>query len=41
MDLRVRKIRDFDIIASEIIAHRAKFLGDSSKVLAALEGTSL
>ena len=37
MDLRVRKIRDFEIIASEIFAHRAKFLGDKSKVLA-LEG---
>ena len=41
MDLRVRKIRDFDIIASEIIAHRAKFLGDKSKVLATLEGTTI
>ncbi|PBP22610.1 hypothetical protein BUE80_DR006443 [Diplocarpon rosae] len=41
MDLRVRKIRDFDIIASDIIAHRAKFLGDKSKVLASLEGTSI
>jgi len=40
MDLRVRKIRDFDIIASEIIAHRSKFLGDNSKVLA-LEDTTL
>ena len=37
MDLRVRKIRDFEIIASEIVAHRSKFLGDKSKVLA-LEG---
>jgi len=40
MDLRVRKIREFDIIASEIIAHRSKFLGDNSKVLA-LEDTTL
>jgi len=40
MDLRVRKIRDFDIIASEIVAHRSKFLGDTSKVLA-LEGTTI
>lgn len=40
MDLRVRKIRDFDIIASEIVAHRSKFLGDKSKVLA-LEGTTI
>lgn len=39
-DLRVRKIRDFDIIASEIVAHRSKFLGDKSKVLA-LEDTTL
>ncbi|KAK0105679.1 hypothetical protein ONS95_004206 [Cadophora gregata] len=41
MDLRVRKIRDFDVIASEIMSHRAKFLGDKSKVLAALEGTTI
>ncbi|KAH7390304.1 hypothetical protein BKA64DRAFT_678928 [Cadophora sp. MPI-SDFR-AT-0126] len=41
MGLRVRKIRDFDVIASEIIDHRAKFLGDKSKVLAALEGTTI
>ncbi|RKF57564.1 hypothetical protein GcC1_188012 [Golovinomyces cichoracearum] len=34
LDLRLRKINDFDTIASEIIAHRAKFLGDDSKVLA-------
>ncbi|KAH8787177.1 hypothetical protein BGZ57DRAFT_755743 [Hyaloscypha finlandica] len=40
MDLRVRKIRDFDIIASEIVAHRSKFLRDKSKVLA-LEGTTI
>ncbi|TGO89653.1 hypothetical protein BPOR_0099g00080 [Botrytis porri] len=39
-DLRARKIKDFDAIASEIVAHRAKFLGDSSKVLS-LEGTTL
>ncbi|KAF7957817.1 hypothetical protein EAE96_003387 [Botrytis aclada] len=39
-DLRARKIKDFDDIASEIVAHRAKFLGDSSKVLS-LEGTTL
>jgi hypothetical protein len=31
--LRTRKIRDFDLIAKEIIAHRAAFLGDRSKVL--------
>ncbi|KUJ09359.1 uncharacterized protein LY89DRAFT_285810 [Mollisia scopiformis] len=40
MDLRVRKIRDFDVIASEIVAHRARFLGDPSKVLA-LDGTTI
>jgi hypothetical protein len=39
-DLRARKIRDFDIIAKEVVAHRARFLGDSSKVLM-LEGTSI
>ncbi|ESZ95307.1 hypothetical protein SBOR_4304 [Sclerotinia borealis F-4128] len=38
--LRARKIKDFDAIASEIIAHRANFLGDSSKVLS-LEGTTI
>ncbi|KAG9229273.1 hypothetical protein BJ875DRAFT_203259 [Amylocarpus encephaloides] len=37
-DLRARKIKDFEKIAAEIIAHRAKFLGDNSKVLN-LEGT--
>jgi hypothetical protein len=37
----VRKIRDFEIIAAEIVAHRAKFLGDKSKVLATLEGTTI
>jgi hypothetical protein len=40
MDLRVRKIRDFQVIAAEILAYRTKFLGDSSKVLP-LEGTSI
>ncbi|EDN91088.1 hypothetical protein SS1G_00491 [Sclerotinia sclerotiorum 1980 UF-70] len=38
--LRARKINDFDTLASEIVAHRAKFLGDSSKVLS-LEGTTI
>jgi hypothetical protein len=38
--LRLRKIRDFDVIAAEIVAHRSKFLGDNSKVLM-LEGTSI
>ena len=32
-DIRARKIRDFNIVAGEITAYRAKFLGDSSKVL--------
>ena len=40
MGLRVRKIRDFDTIAAEILAYRANFLGDNSKVLP-LEGTSI
>ncbi|KAJ8064813.1 hypothetical protein OCU04_007122 [Sclerotinia nivalis] len=38
--LRARKTNDFDTLASEIVAHRAKFLGDSSKVLS-LEGTTI
>ncbi len=41
MGLRVRKIKDFATISSEIIAHRAKFLNDPSKILAALEGVTL
>ena len=36
--LRARKVKDFDTIANEIVAHRAKFLGD--KILP-LEGTTL
>lgn len=32
-DIRSRKIRDFNIVAGEITAYRAKFLGDRSKVL--------
>jgi len=39
-DLRARKIKDFDVIAAEIVAHRANFLGDNSKVLN-LEGTTI
>lgn len=39
-NLRARKIKDFDVIAAEIVAHRARFLGDSSKVLN-LEGTAI
>jgi hypothetical protein len=38
--LRSRKVRDFDTIAAEVVAHRSKFLGDPSKVLM-LEGTTL
>lgn len=40
VNLRMRKIRDFDVIAKEIVAHRANFLGDKSKVLP-LEGVQL
>jgi hypothetical protein len=32
-DLRVRKIKDFRAIASEIAAFRARFLKDDSKIL--------
>ena len=32
-NIRSRKIRDFNIVAGEITAYRAKFLGDSSKIL--------
>jgi hypothetical protein len=39
-DLRARKIKDFDVIADAIIAHRAKFLGDGSKTLN-LEGVTI
>ncbi|KAG4034266.1 hypothetical protein MFRU_003g02370 [Monilinia fructicola] len=39
-DLRLKKIKDFDAIASKIVAHRAEFLGDPSKVLS-LEGTKI
>jgi len=40
VNLRMRKIRDFDVIAKEIVAHRTSFLGDKSKVLP-LEGIQL
>ena len=40
LKLREDKIRDFHIIAAEIIAYRAKFLGDDSKVLP-LEGVTI
>ena len=33
LKLRVDKIRDFHIIAAEILAYRAQFLGDASKIL--------
>ncbi|KAL8923973.1 MAG: hypothetical protein Q9172_002900 [Xanthocarpia lactea] len=32
-EIRVRKVKDFKIVASEIAAYRARFLGDSSKIL--------
>jgi hypothetical protein len=31
--LRVKKTKDFHVIASEIAAYRARFLGDKSKIL--------
>ncbi|KHJ32011.1 hypothetical protein EV44_g4514 [Erysiphe necator] len=40
LGLRLRKVNDFDIIASEIIAHRARFLSDQSKILS-LEGITI
>ena len=40
LDLRLRKVRDFDVIASEIVAHRSKFLGDKTKILP-LEGVTI
>ena len=36
--LREKRVRRFENIAKEIIAHRRRFLGDDSKVLP-LEGT--
>jgi len=39
-NLRVRKIKDFRVIASEIAAFRARFLEDDSKILL-LDGVSL
>jgi len=38
--LRAQKIRSFDLIAHAVVEHRAKFLGDKSKVLP-LEGISV
>ncbi|KAL2043997.1 hypothetical protein N7G274_003518 [Stereocaulon virgatum] len=32
-DIRSRKVTDFNVVAAEITAYRAKFLGDSSKIL--------
>ncbi|KAL8649269.1 MAG: hypothetical protein Q9210_004498 [Variospora velana] len=32
-EIRGRKVKDFRIVASEIAAYRARFLGDSSKIL--------
>ncbi len=40
LKMRMNRVRDFNIIAAEIIAHRVKFLGDDSKVLP-LEGTNI
>lgn len=37
--LRTKKTKDFHVIASEIAAYRARFLGDKSKILL-LEDTS-
>lgn len=39
-DLRSRKVRDFDTIGAEVVAHRRRFLGDPSKILM-LEGITL
>lgn len=39
-DLRSRKVRDFDTIAAEVVAHRSRFLGDPSKILM-LEGITI
>ena len=33
IDLRTRNVRNFDTIASEIAAHRARYLEESSKLL--------
>jgi hypothetical protein len=32
-DIRSRKVTDFNVVAAEITAYRANFLGDSSKIL--------
>lgn len=32
-EIRGRKVRDFNVVASEITAYRAKFLGEKVKVL--------
>ena len=32
-DMRVKKVKDFNTVASEIAAYRARFRGDSSKIL--------
>lgn len=39
-DLRSKKIRQFDVLAREIVAYRARFNGDTSKVLP-LEGVEI
>ncbi|KAH8589732.1 hypothetical protein B0O99DRAFT_636483 [Bisporella sp. PMI_857] len=32
-NLREKKVKDFDVIAKEVVAHRTRFLGNESKVL--------
>lgn len=32
-EIRSKKVRDFNVVASEITAYRAKFLGEKVKVL--------
>ena len=32
-DMRGRKVKDFNVVASEITAYRRRFLGDASRVL--------
>ena len=32
-DIRARNIKDFNIVAAEITAYRARFLGDTTKIL--------
>ena len=32
-EIRRRKVKDFNEVAAEILAYRARFLGDGSKIL--------